>query len=145
MPLRRMTLDQLAAYQQRRKAQAADTLARAKAPETWAPQGKPSKYGNRAAYRDGWRFDSEREARCYDDLLLQQQAGHIKWILRQVPIHLAPKSSHKATGTTMRVDFLVCWTDGCMQFLDAKGCQTADWKTKAAMAEALLGVKIDLW
>jgi hypothetical protein len=39
--------------------------------------GTGRKYGNKIVYLDGYRFDSQREARRYGDLCLMQKSGVI--------------------------------------------------------------------
>lgn len=49
-----------------------------------------AKYGNRKTEVDGIKFDSEKEARRYAELLLMQKAGEIYELQRQVPFVLIP-------------------------------------------------------
>lgn len=135
-------------------------------------QPKRSKYGNEQTWRDGYRFDSKREALCYDWVHTLQVQGDIRYFLRQVPIHLAPAGEHKKTPVLMRVDFVLVldldqrpWekvpgvtycratrnvkrynsdANGLL-WIDAKGVPTKDWLNKAAMAENKLGIRIQTW
>ena len=49
-----------------------------------------SKYNNRKVRRDGLTFDSKKEHKRYNELLLLEQAGEIKNIRRQVKFVLIP-------------------------------------------------------
>lgn len=49
-----------------------------------------NKYGNRKITRDGETFDSLKEWRRYQELLLMEKAGAIKDLRRQVPFELVP-------------------------------------------------------
>ena len=53
---------------------------------------KRKKYGNRRAKR-GWKaFDSEHEAKVYDELMMRVREGELKCVLRQVSFDLLEKS-----------------------------------------------------
>lgn len=49
-----------------------------------------SKYNNRKVRRDGLTFDSKKEHKRYNELLLLEQAGEIKNLRRQVKFLLIP-------------------------------------------------------
>ena len=49
-----------------------------------------AKYGNRKTTIDGIVFDSAKEARRYQELVLLQRAGEISDLQRQVPFVLIP-------------------------------------------------------
>lgn len=49
-----------------------------------------SKYGNRKITRDGETYDSLKEYRRYQELLLMEKAGAIQDLRRQVPFELIP-------------------------------------------------------
>lgn len=76
----RWTPEQLAAYERRKGIQ------QPKPPE----QERRAKYGNTKAEIDGEKFDSEKEAARWHQLKLQEAAGHIKDLRRQVAFELAP-------------------------------------------------------
>jgi hypothetical protein len=111
----------------------------------WEQPAKPSKYRNVRTEVDGWTFDSKREAKCYAWLKALVDEGEILYFLRQVPIHLAPPCEHNSRGVVMRVDFMLAYPDDSVRYLDAKGVATRDWLNKAAMAENLYGIKIEVW
>jgi hypothetical protein len=88
---------------------------------------------------DGFRFDSQLEARRYRQLLLLKQAGQIKYILRQVPFWLAE-------GVTYRLDFLIEWLQPNQgtTFEDVKGVLTQTSRTKIRLVEQQYGIQIRL-
>lgn len=85
----------------------------------------------------GIRFDSKHEAAVYHELMLAQKAGEVVMVLRQVPFHLPG-------GVTYRCDFQIFWKDGTVEFRDAKGYETPEFKAKKKMVEALYPVEIHL-
>lgn len=106
-----------------------------------APPHRPgescSKYRNIKTVVDGQRFDSKREARDYQSLLLRKRAGEIRAIIRQVSI---PLLSGKRR---MRLDFVCIMSDGSVRWLDSKGYATKDWLVKRDEVEAAYGIKIE--
>jgi hypothetical protein len=98
---------------------------------------KPAKYRNRRAMRDGMRFDSELEARCYDGLKLLQRAGDVLWFIRQVPFVLEG-------GVVYRADFLAVRGAG-VEVIDAKGRDTQVSRNKRSQVKARYGVDVVLW
>lgn len=81
------------------------------------------KYGNKVVHHDGIRFDSIREMNYYKLLVNQRERGEIAYFLRQVPIHLPG-------GTKLVIDFQVHHNDGRVEYVDAKGRETAAFKIK---------------
>ena len=86
---------------------------------------------------DGFRFDSKKEARYYKNLKLKIKAGIVLFFLRQVPFHLPGNIIY-------RVDFIEYHTDGSVHFVDVKGMETKEFKTKKAIVEALYPVIIEI-
>lgn len=97
---------------------------------------KRSKYRNTPTSIDGIRFDSKREARLYEQLKLQREAGSVDYFLRQVPIHLPD-------GTRYVCDFLVFYPDKSHRYLDAKGHKTAVFKLKKRGVEHHYPIEIE--
>lgn len=52
---------------------------------------KRRKYGNEPTYIGWKKFDSRKEARFYEELMLRKRAGELKCVLRQVAFDLADK------------------------------------------------------
>jgi hypothetical protein len=89
--------------------------------------GSNSKFGNRRVFVEGHWFDSEAEARHYQELLLRQAAGEISGLRVHVGFQLAGEN-----GDTVGIyvcDF--CYMEaGKMHILDVKGCRTALYRLK---------------
>ena len=85
--------------------------------------------------RNGFKFDSKKEAAYYDQLTLLQRNGDVVFFLRQVPFHLPG-------NITYRVDFQVFLADGSVEFIDVKGMRTPQYIAKKKMVEALYPVEI---
>ena len=82
-------------------------------------QGKKrrNKHNNQRTKRGAITFDSLKEAEYYDQLLLRQRAKDIAYFLRQVPFDLPG-------NTKYRVDFMVVYPDGKIEYIDVKGMRT---------------------
>ena len=104
-------------------------------PVVWKPKKAP-KYNAKKTHRDGWNFDSQKEANYYDELKLAEKAGHVLFFLRQVPFHLEG-------GTIYRADFQVWYTDGTVRHIDVKGFATEEYKRKKRKVAAQYGVEIE--
>jgi len=83
------------------------------------------KYGAVKVERDGFTFDSKKEGRRYDDLLLLKRSGDVVMFLHQVPFRMP--------GTKYVADFLVFWKDGSVTVEDVKGMKTDTYKLKKRM------------
>lgn len=95
------------------------------------------KYRNVPVTVCGERFDSKLEARCYMELVMEQQAGRVLWFLRQVPFVLEGR-------VVYRCDFLVVRPEG-VQVIDAKGRDTQASRNKRKQVKARYGVEVQLW
>ena len=94
------------------------------------------KFNAKPTHLNGIRFASKREARLYAELVLEKEAGGVLFFLRQVPLHLPG-------GVKYVVDFVVFYTDGRVRFLDAKGMETPEFKTKKKIVEATYPIEIE--
>lgn len=101
-------------------------------------QRKRGKYGNQRTVFQGQKFDSGREERVWRDLQTQWLAGAIRAVIRQVSMPL-PQSTRR-----IRVDFLLVELDGKTRWLDAKGFETAWWKSKRDQVKSAYGIEIEL-
>ena len=72
-----------------------------------------SKYGNRRVEMDGKKFDSEHEARVYQELMARVRAGELRCVCRQVPFDLPG-------GVRYFADFVTITPDMRIEVLDAK-------------------------
>jgi len=84
----------------------------------------------------GISFPSKAEARYYEELKLRQKAGQVLFFLRQVPIDFP--------GGKYVVDFLEFWQDGTVHFVEVKGFETPQFKTKRAIVESLYPFKLEM-
>lgn len=98
---------------------------------------RPSKYGAKPMVSNGIRFDSKREARTYERLLLMKQAGEVRSFNRQVIYDLPG-------GVIYKLDFLVFFADGRVAHWDAKGVETKEFRIKRKLVRAEHGVEIEL-
>lgn len=97
------------------------------------PNFRGNKYGARATYVDGVRFDSKKEAMRYQELKALEKAGVVKNLQRQVaiPLHVAGIKI-----CTYRADFMYEMDDQTI-VEDSKGVQTDTFKIKWKMGQAL--------
>lgn len=98
---------------------------------------KKSKYNAVIVERDGYKFDSKKEAKYFDELLLRVKAKEVLFFLRQVPFHLPGK-------VVYRLDFLEFHPDGSVHFVEVKGFDTPMGKLKRKQTEELYPVKIEV-
>jgi hypothetical protein len=99
------------------------------------------KYRNVRTYEGGYHFDSKLEAAYFHHLKTLQSRGVVKYFLRQVPIHLA---GGEGKPLTMRIDFVVHYSNGVVAYQDVKGIPTRDWLNKKKMAESLYPIEIEI-
>lgn len=101
------------------------------------PDSKPNKYHNHPTTVDGIRFDSKKEARYYEQLLIRQKLGEVQYFHLQVPIALPG-------NTRYVVDFLVFFADPGRkpEYVDVKGRKTENFKLKKRQVEALYPIRI---
>ena len=98
-----------------------------------------SKYRNKKVKINGRRFDSMAEGNYYIELLQLRKLGVVTHFLRQVPIELSEHTSDK-----YRLDFLVFYADGKIDYVDVKGVETKEFKLKKSLIEGLYPFKIKL-
>lgn len=93
------------------------------------------KFGNIPTVTDGIYFQSKKEERYYQDLLLARKSGELLFFLRQVPFHLPG-------GIRYVVDFCEFWKNGETRFIDVKGHRTRSYITKKKIVESLYPIRI---
>lgn len=93
------------------------------------------KYNAQRTERNGFKFDSKREAKRYDELVLLQALGEVIFFLRQVPFHLPG-------NVTYRLDFLIFWASGSVTCEDVKGVKTKEYIIKKKLVESIYPVEI---
>jgi len=118
---------------------------------------KGNKYGNRKIEVDGITFDSKKEARRYNELLVLLKAGEISDLQRQVKYVLIPSQREPDTigprggvksGKLIEhelsyvADFVYKDKDGMTVVEDSKGFRTEAYKIKRKVALYLLGIRI---
>lgn len=123
-----------------------------------------NKYGNRKITINGIEFDSRKEARRYNELLLMEKAGAIQDLRRQVPFELIPaqyedvytgeyyqRGEHKGEPKLKRVcvekavtyyaDFVYI-EGGETVVEDTKGFKTPEYILKRKLMRYLHGIRI---
>lgn len=93
---------------------------------------KPPKYRNEKCVVDGVKFDSRKEARRWQQLVLMQERGEISGLERQVVYVLAPGvriNGRMAPALRYVADFVYeCGDDTVIE--DAKGVITPEYRIK---------------
>lgn len=102
--------------------------------DLWSKK-KKNKYNAVKVKRGEKTFHSKLEARMYDLLKYQKDAGTVKFFLMQVPIQLPGNTKYV-------VDFLIFYENGDIEFLETKGKMTPMANLKIKQAEALYPIKI---
>lgn len=100
---------------------------------------KPRVKNTKRKVVNGIEFDSTREARAWQDLCLQQQAGQITGLRRQVEFPIAINGKHVCVYVA---DF-VFQRDGKQVVADAKGWKTEIYVLKRKLMKAAHGVEIE--
>jgi len=95
------------------------------------------KFHAKPTSRYGIHFDSQKEARYYDTLILRQKAGEVLFFLRQIPFDLPGGVKH-------RIDFMEFWSDGTVHVVEIKGYDTPAGKMKRKMVESLYPITIEV-
>ena len=136
----RWTEDDLKDYQARQKRQALPCVPAVPSGVSVADMDRPkrNKYGNRRVEVDGIRFDSQKEARYYEELMLRYRAGDLKLVLLQVPFILPGPVKYYA-------DFLTIDNDGRYEVIDVKSEATRKnrvYINKKKQMKAVWGIEI---
>lgn len=97
-----------------------------------------SKYGNTKVEFQGQKFDSEGELKAYKAFKLQELAGAIRSVIRQVSMPL--QGSHRR----IRLDFVTVENDGRIRWFDFKGYMTAAWASKRDQVQSAYGITIEI-
>ena len=136
----RWTEEDLKDYQARQMRQAIPCVPAVPSGVSVADMDRPkrNKYGNRRVEVDGIRFDSQKEARYYEELMLRYQAGDLKLVLLQVPFILPGPVKYYA-------DFLTIDNDGRFEVIDVKSEATRKnrvYINKKKQMKAVWGIEI---
>lgn len=105
-----------------------------------------SKYNSKQTVVDGQKFDSKKEARRYQELLLLEKAGEIKNLSRQVKFVLIP-SQRDENGKVVerecsyKADFT--YEEGIKTVVeDVKGYRTKEYIIKRKLMLYQYGIRI---
>lgn len=105
-----------------------------------------SKYNSKKTVVDGQKFDSKKEARRYQELLLLEKAGEIKNLSRQVKFVLIP-SQRDENGKVVerecsyKADFT--YEEGIKTVVeDVKGYRTKEYIIKRKLLLYKYGIRI---
>lgn len=101
---------------------------------SWAKGGKKHKYGAVKQSYNGQSYDSKFEAKVAEQLDWRLKAGEFEKWEGQRTIHLEVEG-RKICG--YRIDFVITHFDGHLEFLEAKGFPTEQWRLKHKLFEAL--------
>lgn len=112
---------------------------------------KPSKYKNVKTTFAGLKFDSQREARRYGELLILERMGTIRGLERQVAYELAPSVKYEGATRAKPALKYICdfayWEGDKHVIEDVKSNFTKDlssFKIKRHIMKALLGMDITI-
>ncbi len=108
-----------------------------------------NKYGNKKIEINGIVYDSAKEARRHQELLLLERAGAIQKLDRQVEFELIPAQFSEVNGKRKCIerkcsyiaDF-VYYENGEKVVEDTKGFKTKDYKIKKKMLLYFHGIRI---
>jgi len=101
---------------------------------------RKSKFGNKTTEVDGIKFDSNREAKRYRELLLMMKAGLIGHLKLQVPYELNAGGTHSVVYVA---DFVyIDAVTGETVVEDSKGFQTVIYKKKRKLMKKIFGITI---
>lgn len=107
------------------------------------PKRMRHKYFAQKTEVDGIKFHSKLESEYYRKLLLLQERGEVIFFLRQVPLYLPG-------GVRYVVDFIEFWAPkfgdkaGEIRFVDVKGIETQEFKTKKRIVESIYPIEIEV-
>ena len=96
-----------------------------------------SKYNNRRVVWQGLQFDSQKELDDYKRLKLQEAAGEVRAVIRQVSFPL------QGSTRRIRVDFVIVENDGRIRWMDSKGFVTSEWELKQKLVRDAYGLEIE--
>lgn len=96
------------------------------------------KYRNKITYVDGYKFDSEKEAKRYKELLLLKKTGKVINFSMQVPYVISfGYKKHRYYA-----DFVITWKDGSITVEDVKGYRTQLYKLKRDLMKEKYNIDI---
>lgn len=105
-----------------------------------------NKYRSRKIQKDGLTFDSQKEYRRYNELVLLERAGQIRKLERQVKFELIP--SQRINGKVVErachyiADFTYYDSENNYIVEDTKGFRTKDYIIKRKLMLRVFGIYI---
>lgn len=111
-----------------------------------ARKGRKNKYNAIRTIVDGVKFDSKKEAECWQFLKARLRAGEIQNLERQVKYALFAHSDRGPVQLcTYVADFRYYDKAKCRTVIaDAKGVKTATFRLKAKLMKANYGIEVEL-
>ena len=103
--------------------------------------GKVNKYRNTKVEVNGIEFDSKKEARRYQELILLQRAGKVKDLQLQVKYELIPKQKGERSCSYI-ADFVYKNENGETIVEDTKGIRTPEYVIKRKLMLYIHKIKI---
>lgn len=100
------------------------------------PTSKAVKYRTIECVWQGLKFDSKKELEDYKNFKLQEAAGAIRSVVRQVSFPL------QGSTRRIRVDFMVVEITGGIRWFDSKGHATQEWLLKQKLVLDAYGIEI---
>ncbi|MAT38898.1 MAG: hypothetical protein CL946_04770 [Ectothiorhodospiraceae bacterium] len=100
---------------------------------------KYSKYRAKRTEYNGIKYDSKFEAGVAQELDIRLAAGEIKDWERQFKVECIPYNKYgdplPRLKVTHKIDFRIHHHDGSYELLEAKGCETTDWRRRVKWLE----------
>ena len=97
-----------------------------------------NKYGAKKQEFKGIKYHSMFEAQVAEELDTRISAGELIKVERQVKIDLQAYGKHI---TNYYMDFVIYYTNGDIEYIEAKGMETDVWKMKWKMFEAKMNLE----
>lgn len=100
------------------------------------PMRNKSKYHAKRIDKYGRTWDSKKELKEYEQLLILQQAGEVKTIELQPKFELQPAFRYQGKAQraiTYKADFKVTYSDGRIEIIEVKGFKTRDYAMRKKM------------
>lgn len=107
-----------------------------------ALKGNRLKYNNVKTIRDGFKFDSKREADYYSKLKVMEENHEIKSLRKQVPFQLFSTVKGLFPKMTYKADFTYLDKEGKLNVIDVKGVKTPVYKIKKRLMYEVFGILI---
>lgn len=106
-------------------------------------QARPSKHRNIISEADHIKFPSKKHRAHYLLLKAMQEAGEIRFFLREIPFDLI---GHYENGRVIRhyVDFALIMKDGSVRWQEVKGRDLSTGKIKRLQTEEIYNIKIEV-